>query len=226
MPSATQFLRKNKQRCLRSLPIEVQALIQQLLNRVQPGKERLSLKTAVMGDTPTLATNELTQTTSLPGRVDIKMAEQLNLIKDLPEKVLQQSAETIRKIAALVSTYEPLTGTINPKGETIATFAMPIYFDPGQPPYPAYIHIYHQEEQEENNEGQSSQKDTWIRVSIGTENMGIVDIMFHLYGDQQLDIKVKFSVQEAAELFSNYVSDIKDNLSESPLEVKSFNIIG
>ncbi|MBP1764164.1 MAG: hypothetical protein H6Q65_1222 [Firmicutes bacterium] len=205
------------------LPPEIQQVVQTMTTDKQSQPST--------GETPRGRAEELMvfvdrlEKTTVMGKNNSKVAELADAVKILPEKVLQESAQTIRKIAEMMNDFEPLKGSFTPKENAVATFAFPLYLEPGKTPYPAYVHVYCQDEREDST-GAIQGKETWMRFCVGTENIGIVDIVFHLYGDNQLDVKVGFANNTAADEFKEYIPDIEQGLSDAPINLATINISG
>lgn len=155
-----------------------------------------------------------------------KVAALPETVKILPEKVLLESTRTIRKMAEMMNDFEPVRGSFIPKESAVATFAFPLYFEAGKMPYPAYVHVYCQDEREDSGIGTMQGKETWIRFCIGTENLGVVDVVFHLYGDNQLGIKVGFANNTSADEFKEYIPNIEQDLSDKSICLATINING
>ncbi len=207
-----------------SLPPEIRQVVQTITTEKQSQPST--------GEMPRGRPEELTafvdrlEKTIAMGKNNSKVVELAETVKTLPEKVLQESAQTIRKIVETMSDFEPLKGSFTPKESAVATFAFPLYLEPGKMPYPAYVHVYHQEEREDSGTGTIQGKETWMRFCLGTENIGIVDVVFHLYGDNQLDVKVGFADNASADEFKEYIPDIEQGLSDAPVNLATINVNG
>jgi len=200
------------------LPPEIQQVVQTMTMEKQSQPST--------GEMPRGSAEELMVFVDRLEKNNSKVAELPETVKTLPEKVLQESAQTIRKIAEMMSDFEPLKGSFTPKENAVATFAFPLYLEPGKMPYPAYVHVYCQDEREDSGSGTIQGKETWMRFCVGTENIGVVDIVFHLYGDNQLDVKVGFANNTSANEFKEYIPDIEQGLSDTPINLATINING
>ena len=128
-------------------------------------------------------------------------------------KVLQELAGTMSKASGVTAERQD--------AQRVLTFAVPLYFGEGQTAYPAYVHVYHHEEEDKKNPGQKV-TETWLRICLETENIGIVDTAFHLYDENILDVKVRFTDTEAAAGFANSMEEVKEQLGQLPLTLGEF----
>ena len=123
-------------------------------------------------------------------------------------KVVQELADTIGKPSGVTAERQ--------EAQKVLTMAMPLYFGDGQTAYPAYIHIYYQEQEDKKNPGQKV-TETWLRICLETENIGVVDVAFRLYDENNLDVKVRFTEEDAAVGFTRGIEEVKEQLKQLPL---------
>lgn len=141
---------------------------------------------------------------------------------NLPTDVLLKSSQNVHEMAAsLLRGATDQSGDQGNKQNSI-TLAMPLYFGEEARPYPAYIHI--SQDQERRNSAADFVPETWLRLCMATDNIGIVNMIFHVYGNNQLNIKVVFSDVGAAEDFASSVPDIEAKLAESPFTLGDISI--
>ncbi len=142
----------------------------------------------------------------------VEMAEILQ--KNSPEelkaaiKVVQELADTMAKPNGVTAERQ--------EAQKVLTLAIPLYFGEGQTVYPAYIHVYYQEQDDKKNPGQKV-SETWLRICLETENIGVVDAAFRLYDENNLDVKVRFTEEEAAIGFTWGIDEVKEQLRQLPL---------
>lgn len=134
--------------------------------------------------------------------------------QDIESQNLQKSASVVKELAQSISKATGLTGEKQLEHSTLS-FSIPLQVAEGIY-YPAHIHIYHEEK------GSSSQLiqrefETWLRVSIDTDNIGMVDSVFRLYGDNKLDVRVTFPVVSAANQFTQDLPNVRKSLENSKL---------
>lgn len=152
------------------------------------------------------------QSAALRQQALVEMAEILQ--KNTPEelkaaiKVVQELADTLAKPSGVTAERQ--------EGQKVLTLAIPLYFGEGQTVYPAYIHVYYQEQEDKKNPGQKV-SETWLRVCLETENIGMVDAAFRLYDENNLDVKVRFTEEEAAIGFTRGIDEVKEQLRQLPL---------
>ena len=88
--------------------------------------------------------------------------------------------------------------------------------------YPAYVNLYHEPPHED--ERGRLRKDTWFRVCVLTENIGAVDIVCQLYEGNNLNLRVRFSDQEAVQAFSEYLPDIRKALYDTSVHLNDLKV--
>lgn len=122
---------------------------------------------------------------------------------------LQKSACMIKELAQSIYKSTGLTGEKQAEHSTLS-FSIPLHIAEGIY-YPAHIHIYHQQK---NNSSQPTERqfETWLRVCVDTENIGMVESVFRLYGDNKLDVRVTFPSTSAANQFVQDLPNIKKSL--------------
>ncbi len=134
---------------------------------------------------------------------------------------LQRSANTIKELAH--SLYKSIAGETERKVDCkTLSFSVPLYFADGTS-YPTHIHIYHQEK-ENNSQSTKRQFETWMRVSVDTQNIGIVDSVFRLYEENKLDLRVIFPDTEAISEFKQSLPDIRKSIADTTLTLTNIMI--
>lgn len=106
-------------------------------------------------------------------------------------------------------------------------FMTPLYLGENERSYPTYIHLYHQKEEEDGKDGQK-QRETWLRICLLTENVGAVEIIFRLYDEKNLDLRLSFSKAEAVQDFDAYLPEMKEAFETLPFSLADVkvNVIG
>ncbi|SFM13224.1 hypothetical protein [Pelosinus propionicus] len=134
---------------------------------------------------------------------------------------LQRSANTIKELAH--SMYKSIAGdTERQVDHKTLSFSVPLYFADGTS-YPTHIHIYHQEK-ENSNQSAKRQFETWMRVSVDTKNIGIVDSVFRLYEENKLDLRVFFPDTEAISEFKQNLPGIRKSIEDTTLALTNIMI--
>lgn len=134
---------------------------------------------------------------------------------------LQRSASTIKELAH--SLYKSIAGeTERQVDHKVLSFSVPLYFADGTS-YPTHIHIYHQEK-ENSNQVSKRQFETWMRVSLDTQNIGVVDSVFRLYEDNKLDLRVIFPDTEAINEFKQSLPEIRKSIEDTTLTLTNIMI--
>jgi hypothetical protein len=150
------------------------------------------------------------------------LAEAVNAWKGKNSEQLKTAANIIRGLAETM----PRPGGMlaeRQDSQGMLTFTVPLYFGDGQTAYPAHIHIFHQEQEDKKNPGKRA-TETWLRICLETENIGLVETAFHLFDGHTLDVKVQFADQEIAEGFADSVDVVKAQLGQLPLTLGDFSV--
>ncbi len=148
-----------------------------------------------------------------------KVADSLPWLK-LSRETLQQTHKTLLEMAAAQPASQQ--STVETAGQKVLVMTMPLFFADGRA-YPAYIHISRDREQHDNPA--APVRETWLRLCVVTDNIGAVDMVFHLRGEQQLSIRVSFADKEAGEEFRGVLGDLRGALAESELSLADIAVV-
>ncbi len=134
----------------------------------------------------------------------------------------QQSAATLKE---LVSTFEQ-PGMFRNQGDDSASRGLMLQvalYAPGQEkPYPALIQIY--EEKKDRGSSQPPEQEVWVRVSLETDYIGVVDLSFRLQDKKYLTIFSRFADVDSASEFQSSISEIREELAATPFELKNISV--
>jgi len=144
----------------------------------------------------------------------LKMVE-LDQWKTIERNERAKAGADLKKLAQSLA-KEAVPQGENQSSHAVLSYTLPLYFGDNPTPYPAYIHIYHQREQNDREQGDY---ETWLRIALATENIGVVDTSFRLYEGEKVDIRVGLGDYEAVQSFTQAVPDIRNALEASPLTV-------
>jgi hypothetical protein len=134
---------------------------------------------------------------------------------------LQKSAATVKELAQ--SMYKSLAGeTERQIDHKTLSFSVPLYFTDGTS-YPTHIHIY-QQEKEDSSQGVRKQFETWMRVSVETQNIGLVDSVFRLYETNKLDLRMIFPNSDAISEFKQSLPEIRKSIEDTTLTLTNIMI--
>lgn len=148
------------------------------------------------------------------------LAEAVRALRGKSPEELKTSAGMIRELAETM----PRAGGIlteRQDNQRVLSFTTLLYFDAGETAYPAHIHLFHQKEEDQKHPGHTV-AETWLRVCLETENLGLVDTLFRLHDRDMVDVKVQFGDQSAAAAFAAGADEVKDKLRELPLTLGEF----
>jgi len=150
-----------------------------------------------------------------------KMADSLPWLK-LPAETLRQASRAVNEMAAAWPQTDQAAAE-TPAGQKVLVMTMPICFADGRS-YPAYLHISRDREQPGEGDA-AADRETWLRLCVATENLGAVDMVFHLRGGQQLSIRVAFGNRDAGEDFRRALPDLRQALAASPLTLTDIAVV-
>lgn len=155
----------------------------------------------------------------------LKQMNEMTQLTGLDAKTMQHSSKLLDQLS------QSLNNSTNQQAESFEghrslTFTVPLYFGE-QHSYPAYFHIYHQNKKEDSSDSELD-RETWLRVSLVTENAGTVDLIFRLFKDNQLNLRVGLDNHNAAQLFNGFIPEIRTAIESTPITVTdiSINTIG
>lgn len=150
-----------------------------------------------------------------------KLADSLPWLK-LPADTLRQASHSLQEMAAAVPQSDQAAAE-TPSGQNLLVMTMPIYFADGRS-YPAYLHISRDREQQAGGDA-AAPRETWLRLCVATDNLGVVDMVFYLRGEQQLSIRVAFGNQEAGDDFRRALPALRGALAASPLTLNDIAVV-
>lgn len=134
---------------------------------------------------------------------------------------LQKAAGVVKELAQSIYKLTGFAGEQQAEHSTLS-FSVPLQVAEGIF-YPAHIHIYH-EEKENSSQPLKREFETWLRVSVDTENIGVVDSVFRLYGDNKLDVRVNLPSIPAANQFAQNLPEVRKILENSKLKLTDITI--
>lgn len=143
--------------------------------------------------------------------------------KDMHINVLRECAAKLRDLTASLQNNITENGGEKNLQQTIATFSVPIYFAGNSQPFPLYIHIY-SDGKPKSKKTVNKDYDVWMRMSLQTENIGVVDILLHWFGERQLSLKVDFSHDDYADSFLDFVPRIRTHIDELAIRLTDIHI--
>lgn len=134
---------------------------------------------------------------------------------------LQKSAGVVKELAQSMYKSTGLSGEKQAEQSTLS-FSVPLHVAEGVY-YPAHIHIYHQQK---NNSSQPTEREfeTWLRVCVDTEHIGMVESVFRLYGDNKLSVRVTFPDTVAVDQFSQDLHNVRTSISDGKLNLTDITV--
>ena len=136
--------------------------------------------------------------------------------------LLEQSAEIVQKLAESINSLFR-TESSDQGHSLIFSLQMPL-MNGEVAQQPIHIQVHH-EKRQEKSDGQQTDPETWIRLVLQPENTGQVNVVFHLYGDSVLDIKVEFGDKQVSQLFYESVNEIREACAELPFTVGNVTVV-
>ena len=151
----------------------------------------------------------------------LQLAE-LGTLKNIKARDLKNASREIKTMLSSMKGAVSSEGSYKADGQKSISFVMPLYIGENEQSYPAYVNLYHEPPHED--ERGRLRKDTWFRVCVLTENIGAVDIVCQLYEGNNLNLRVRFSDQEAVQAFSEYLPDIRKALYDTSVHLNGLKV--
>lgn len=151
----------------------------------------------------------------------LQLAE-LGTLKNIKARDLKNASKEIKTMLSSMKGAVSSEGSYKADGQKSISFVMPLYIGENEQSYPAYVNLYHEPPHED--ERGRLRKDTWFRVCVLTENIGAVDIVCQLYEGNNLNLRVRFSDQEAVQAFSEYLPDIRKALYDTSIHLNDLKV--
>ena len=151
----------------------------------------------------------------------LQLAE-LGTLKNIKARDLKNASKEIKTMLSSMKGAVSSEGSYKADGQKSISFVMPLYIGENEQSYPAYVNLYHEPPHED--ERGRLRKDTWFRVCVLTENIGAVDIVCQLYERNTLNLRVRFSDQEAGQAFSEYLPDIRKALYDTSVHLNDLKV--
>ncbi|MDR1702279.1 MAG: hypothetical protein LBR56_05845 [Sporomusaceae bacterium] len=146
-------------------------------------------------------------------------------IKEQAAAEIKLTANNVRVLSTLMQRSAVTPSIEHQSGNTVLSFSTPLYFGEGQA-YPANIHIY--QEYAEGGTAAAGRKrkknETWVRITLDTQNIGNVDTFFRLYDQDKLDVRVRFQEAQTAAEFGEFLPEIRRAMQDSPLELTDLSV--
>lgn len=142
------------------------------------------------------------------------------------KSTMQETIKLFQKPGATPEALQPQGA----EGAKILTFSLPLMLDPRHTPYPAYVHVYqydNRDKTQSNDENKSSSTvssvETWLRICLQTDHLGVVDMLFYLK-DQQVDVRIRFPSSEHAREFRAFSDVLRSKFSKDELIIKDLSV--
>lgn len=152
----------------------------------------------------------------------------LNQLKELAHIPLEHNAmlhkagEDIDSFAKFMNKSFPAESFATANGKSL-DFLFPLFLDK-KTNYPTYLNIYNEEDNAQTATGKRP-KSTWMRLCCLTNNIGVVEIIMHLYDRENLSINLSFSRSDIAIAFENYAQGFRQYVQEySPFRLTDLHI--
>lgn len=142
-------------------------------------------------------------------------------VKDMQAQQLKSAGKSISDFATVLRQSMPNENT-TVENQRSLSFMMPLYMGENEKSYPTYVHVY--DEKKKNNETGIEAKETWLRLCLLTENIGAVEMVFRLYEQQNLNIRLSFSDEAAVKSFTDYIPEVKASMEDSSLVLTDLKV--
>ena len=146
----------------------------------------------------------------------------LGSLKDLKAKDFKNANKEIKTVVSSLKSSISSEGSYQADGQKSISFVMPLYIGEGGHSYPAYINLY--DEPEHEDECGRKRKDTWFRVCVLTDNIGVVDIVCQLFEGNNLNLRINFSDNEIVKDFGEYLPDIRKALYDTSIHLNDLRV--
>ena len=134
----------------------------------------------------------------------------------------QLSMDSLKELAVSFEQPEAFRQRHDDANSHSLTLQTALYAPGQEKPYPALIQIY--EEKKERGASQPPEQEIWIRLSLETHNIGMVELSFRLQDKKYLSVYSRFADSAVAADFQEYLPEIQNELSDSSFEVKKIAI--
>lgn len=142
-------------------------------------------------------------------------------VKDMQAQQLKSAGKSISDFATVLRQSMPNENT-TVENQRSLSFMMPLYMGENEKSYPTYVHVY--DEKKKNNETGIEAKETWLRLCLLTENIGAVEMVFRLYEQQNLNIRLSFSDDAAVKSFTDYIPEVKASMEDASLVLTDLKV--
>lgn len=205
-------------------------LLQNFVNNKQPimseqDAKQLQMLLRLCESNVPASVRQAAQNNNMPELSRLWAFMQLCDIASLEEKnprTLKSASRKVADFALAMRGQMEGDGNKQVEGQRSMNFTMPLYLGDNEQSYPAYIHVYDENKQTEDNP--ESQKETWVRICLLTENIGAVELTCRIYEKNRLDVRVFFSQEETVQGFGEYIPEFKASFAESPLELADIKV--
>lgn len=135
--------------------------------------------------------------------------------RELPPAAQEKAAETVRQLAQALQRPVVWEAETAPK-HSLLTFTSTLLAQPQGPPQAMYWHVYHQL-QEDAQGRPTGEFETWLRVCLETEHLGLVEAVFRHYDGQALDVRLRFEGEAGAAAFRDLLPEVRQSVGRLPL---------
>ena len=134
----------------------------------------------------------------------------------------RRAAKNITALAlSMRGALEGENTTTQKTGQRYMSFIMPLFMGAAES-YPAYIHVYDEAYQDEEDD--RAKKETWLRICVLTDNIGMVELINRIYEENHVDMRLYFSDADAAWEFREHLDSIRETADGSSLVIEGIQI--
>ena len=134
----------------------------------------------------------------------------------------RRAAKNITALAlSMRGALEGENTTTQKTGQRYMSFIMPLFMGAAES-YPAYIHVYDEAYQDEEDD--RAKKETWLRICVLTDNIGMVELINRIYEENHVDMRLYFSDADAAWEFREHLDSIRETADGSSLIIEGIQI--
>lgn len=148
----------------------------------------------------------------------------LSRLLDLPANRLRNASKNINDFASMLKKATQSENETNGNQRSIS-FMTPLYLGENDHCYPAYIHLYHENGDEAGASQGEEKKETWLRLCLMTEHIGAVELIFRLYEQENVNLRLSFSNEMVAESFQSYIPELESAFEALPLNLTDVKVL-
>lgn len=143
-------------------------------------------------------------------------------VANLPQEQLKASAKALHDFSTILRSAMQNENEVQGSQKSMS-FMLPLYMGENEQSYPAYFHIYHEKDGGKNPYA-NQEYETWLRICLLTENIGAVEIVFRLYENDKLNLRVALSDDVFIKDFNENFPEVQNALQDMPFNLTDIRV--